>query len=652
MRFRILIIVLFTVSGFHIQDSSGYSLKLIKTYMGKQNLSTLGQDACSFDYNGDGINDLILSAMNESNHRGRTYLICGDILLPDLPCFIMSGEETKDFFGYSIANAGDVNNDSWDDFIVGAYQQGVSFDPSTTYIYFGGPSADSSADVTFQGSVIRDYFGYAVAGAGDLNNDGYEDVVVGADDGEGGLGRAYFYFGGNPPDTVADLVVTGFLAHGHIGASTAGLGDINGDGSDDVLVGAHSINAGDLSYGYAEIFFGGENLDESFDLLVVGQSTYSMFGWAAAGCGDLNGDGYNDFIVGAKTDYAGGVEAGRAYLFYGGSPPDSTPDVIFTGEDEGDQFGFDVKMIGDINMDGYNDIAVGAAYAGPEEQGKVYVFFGSPTGPDNTADITLRGENSGDEFGYSLARTVDLNQNGLPDFSIGAKKNDENASNAGKAYVYELPPLGVGIDQPVPGVYPGDTLSFTVRMISHVDTALTVQLSVVLRPDTGTIFTVADTSFHFSGSETILYPLEVYITPGTEPGEALIRATLEDTMGEDIDHGSATVEILEPIGIDDDDLNENDPRVHAWLYQNIPNPFNPQTEIRFDIEEEGDVLLRIFDVRGRTIRTILDERCPAGSHRVLWDGTDELGIEMPSGVYFYRILSSGKTMIRKMVLSR
>jgi len=630
----------------------GYSLRLIATYPGRVDSGTLGHDSCSFDFDGDGVNDLFLSAMNESGHRGRLYVLCGDSVLPDSACFVMSGEEAGDFFGYSIDNAGDVNDDEWDDFIIGAYMQGVSEDPSTAYIFYGGPLADSGSDVIFQGAVIRDFFGYAVAGAGDLNNDGYDDVVVGADDAEGGLGRAYFYFGGNPADTIPDIVVTGWIPHGHLGSSAAGLGDINGDGFDDVVIGAHAINAGDLSYGYAEVFLGGPELDETPDLILVGESTYSMFGWSATGLGDINGDEYNDFLIGAKRDYGTGNRAGSAYLYFGGSPPDSIPDIVYHGEDQGDSFGNSVEMIGDIDMDGYRDIAIGAYNAGHTQQGKVYIYLGSPTGPDPIADMIILGENEGDEFGMSISGTGDMNNNGLPDIAITAKKNDEVYYNAGKAYVYEIPPVGVGLGQLIPDVSAGDTLYFTINIRSRVDTATAVLLNVFIRSSSGDTIPGETRGFNVFPFETISHATELYIPPWIEPGPAFLRVTISDTTTEELDYAFADVNITDPSGIEDDSTFFQGPPVGFRLDQNSPNPFNPSTTITFYLESERIVALRIFDIRGHITRTLLSGRLESGLHRAIWDGTDDQGLPLPSGVYFCHIIVDSKPMVRKMVLAR
>ncbi len=629
----------------------GGGLSLIGTYNGLGPLSTLGHDVVSFDYSGDGVPDILLSALNEVNHRGRTYIFCGDAILPELPCFFMSGEETRDFFGYSIDCAGDVNGDSWQDFIVGAYQQGESGDPSKAYLFFGGPDADSEPDCTVYGSPIRDYFGYAVAGAGDLDGDGFGDFVVGADDAEGGLGRAYFYLGGSSPDTIPDAIVTGLLEHGHLGASAAGLGDVNGDGFDDVIVGAHSINAGDLSFGYAELFCGGESFDGERKLLIIGQSPYSMFGWSVTGTGDVNGDGYNDWLIGAKTDNAGGYQAGRAYLYFGGNPPDSVPDIIYTGEDEGDLFGMDVAAIGDIDLDGHPDIAVGAAAAGPDEQGRVYVYLGSPEGPDSDPDIILTGEYSGDEFGRSVAGTGDWNLNGLPDLIVGAKKNDEAGFNAGKIFVYELPLVSVSFDRDIGQIPAGDTLHFTVTVSSHVDTSTVVILGAVLRPDSVTFIETGGRQVALNPRGSSSDSLGLPVPQDLSPGPALLRISISDTLTSVIDRASTVVEILEPVGIDDD-VPFTPPIQAARLFQNVPNPFNPSTTIAFEVPEPAMVSLSIFDVRGRTVRTLFEGMATAGRHRITWDGTDEAGGIVPSGVYLSCLTTEGRRTVRKMLLLR
>ena len=127
--------------------------------------------------------------------------------------FTPTGAAAYDYFGYSVAGAGDVNGDGYGDVIVGAYHNDAGgTDAGRAYVHFGGPGADAVADLTLTGAAAYDQFGYSVAGAGDINGDGYDDVIVGAlfnDGGAANAGRAYVYYGGPGADATADLTLTG-----------------------------------------------------------------------------------------------------------------------------------------------------------------------------------------------------------------------------------------------------------------------------------------------------------------------------------------------------------------------------------------------------------------------------------------------------------
>ena len=167
-------------------------------------------------------------------------------LLPTM--FAPTGAAVGDFLGWSVAAAGDVNGDGYADVIVGAWANDTGgTNAGAVYVYFGGPTADAVADVTLFAEAPGDVFGITVAGAGDVNGDGYDDVIVGATQNDAAgvnAGRAYVYFGGLGMDAVADLTLTGEAAGDNFGISVAAAGDVNGDGYDDVIVGAYDERRG------------------------------------------------------------------------------------------------------------------------------------------------------------------------------------------------------------------------------------------------------------------------------------------------------------------------------------------------------------------------------------------------------------------------
>lgn len=386
----------------------------------------------------------------------------------------LQGEAPSDAFGCSVASAGDVNGDHIPDIIVGAYQNcsgGAA--AGRAYIYFGGSRMSGKPDIVLTGEAQGDGFGVTVAAAGDVNGDGYGDVIVGAHQnsaGGAGAGRAYIYFGGPQMDNRPDVVLTGEAAGDAFGYSVASAGDVNGDGYPDVIVGAYENSAGGAGAGRAYVFFGGPKMSSRPGLVLSGEGAGDRFGISVAGAGDVNKDGFSDVIVGAYQNDAGGLDAGRAYVFYGGRIPHDRPDQVLNGAAPGDLFGFSVAGAGDVNHDGYSDVVVGAYHngAGGKDAGRAYVYFGGPSKMDHPG-LVLTGEAAGDAFGYSVAGAGDLNLDGYADLVVGAYGNRAGGSAAGRAYVYfgGAPPHGTP-DLILTGEATLDNLGYSVAAAGDV----------------------------------------------------------------------------------------------------------------------------------------------------------------------------------------
>ncbi len=378
-----------------------------------------------------------------------------------------TGYSANDFFGYSVANAGDVNGDGYDDIIVGAPQNDViAADAGRAYIYFGGNIINSGVDVILSGAAAGDKFGWNVSAAGDLNSDGFDDVIVGApynDFGGTDAGRAYIYFGGSPMNNVVDVTLTGSNAGDNFGLTVSSAGDVNANGIADVIVGAPGNDGTGTNAGRGQIYFGGNPMNNSVDVTLNGLTAQDNFGTSVSYAGDVNGDGFSDVICGAPNNDAGGSNAGRAYVFLGSNPMNTTADMTLTGVAANDGFGNSVSGNGDVNGDGYSDVVSGAFGndAGGSGSGSVYIFYGGAT-LDNTADVTLPGM-SGESFGYSVSLQGDLNGDGYSDLLAGAPNNDAAFSDAGRTYIYYGGSLMDNIrDVIFSGEDSGDNLGFFV----------------------------------------------------------------------------------------------------------------------------------------------------------------------------------------------
>ena len=380
------------------------------------------------DVNNDGYGDFIVTAPLHSGsgiRQGQAYIYLGGPSLDARADLVVTGDQDfAGFGGVSLldggAGVGDVNGDGVDDFAVNAYAHdgnGVKY--GQVFLYFGDVNLNSDADLLLSGDQTDSYFGSSVAGLGDVNDDGVDDFIIGASGQDtcgasGNRGRAYVYFGGsdlneslNYPNPDLFLEDPDMQDDARFGWALAGVGDINGDGENDFIVGAPGNDAGGSLKGKAYIYYGGSGLGNVPDLSLILPSVLNqdLFGWAVAGVGDINGDGENDFIIGAPGHDGGGSARGAVYVFYGGVNFDATPDLILYETEDGAQFGFTVEGVGDVNGDGFDDFIIGAPFhdadgAVGSNRGRAYLYYGGAN-PDDIPDAIFNVEFDNALFGFS-----------------------------------------------------------------------------------------------------------------------------------------------------------------------------------------------------------------------------------------------------------
>ncbi len=343
------------------------------------------------------------------------------------------GQQISDQFGISLCGAGDFNGDGYQDLLVGANLEDSGGDAAgRCYLYFGGMSADSIPDLTFTGAP-GERMGTRVAGGGDINNDGFSDVAVYASGASEDPGRVYLFLGGCSPDGIPDLVLEGSASGDRFGRGLCLNGDLNADGFDDLVVGACEAD----STGAVYIYFGGDPMDQDPDLILYGEGAGDFFGYTVDCGGDINGDGEDDLLVGAPRNDESDIWAGKAYAYLCGAAMDTVADAEMTGVSVGDAFGSAAKIIGDINGDSIDDYIVSAPYYNSlfgDDVGKVYFFLGAAI-VDGTPDDALVGEFMEEQFGYSISST-DVDGDGTGDMIIGAPGYGGASVQLGKVYLF------------------------------------------------------------------------------------------------------------------------------------------------------------------------------------------------------------------------
>ncbi len=387
--------------------------------------------ACAGDLNGDGYSDVAVGAYNEENGQtdeGKVYVYNGSASgLVTLPAIVLESNQAGSWMGRCMNTAGDVNGDGYADLLVGItrYTNGQSLE-GAGWLYLGSPTGIPAVpSITFELNNAGANVGETVCTAGDVNGDGYSDFIMGAR--IYGLGGAAAVYLGGPYSTNLTPTTSRFggAAGALLGSSIGNAGDVNGDGYADAVVGAPGASNGQVGEGIAYVHYGGAaGLSMPPSVTLEANTAGAAFGTSVASAGDVNGDGYADVVVGAPLN-----GTGRAYVYLGSAGGLATsPTNTLSG---GSQFGASVATAGDMDHDGFADVIIGAPGSG-----QASVYRGSPAGLIAAPHIVLSEPPAAGLFGCSVSTAGDVNGDGYSDVIVGARLASNGQANEGLAFVY------------------------------------------------------------------------------------------------------------------------------------------------------------------------------------------------------------------------
>ncbi|MBL7093765.1 FG-GAP repeat protein, partial [candidate division KSB1 bacterium] len=677
--------------------------------------------------------------------------------------------DIENSFAVSSITSGDFNKDGFDDLLV---SKSVTEDEGVLCIYFGKEDiVNFSKDLDI--SVSGGYFGFSSCNVGDLNGDGYFDFTIGAyTTGEKKQGKVYVYYGAPSINTQHEIALTGRYSPGSFGYCIAPLGDMNGDGFADIIVGAPT--SGSERAGQVYIYFGGSPMDTIPDIILDGEHTDDFFGGAIASCYRETGTGNSDFIITAYENDENAESAGKAYVYEGKMPFSSTPVSIWTGENKGDCFGFSCAAGYGVAGEDIWYWIVGAPFndEGAQDGGKVYLFPSAASAATISGKVlyretnlgvlnvnfeisgmtaALHADSSGNYISEPLSRTksyvitpyiavdIDLSFNSIRMYDaaltaqaamgrmelsnyqkLSADANNDNrislydaaaiAQYAMRSNKVQNTQINEWIFDPVSRSYDPLAQSYSDQnfhgiLIGDVNGDWNPQnpltkpklfesseyLKLYVNNEDNLIIDL----INITGKELIAAEAEILYDP--------IILKLQDINLTDLtknflsidlkEEGEAKIGIYSPnpvVGngsvfsykftILDNNIQNTKFEITKYiindeapikikydinfdeivalpksleLKQNYPNPFNNLTTINFGLPHADEVTITIYNILGEKVKTIFDKQpFNVGYHKVIWNGTNQNGNLVTSGLYFCELLFKKDRKLVKMVYVR
>jgi hypothetical protein len=644
-------------------------------------------------------------------------------------------------FGAAMTELEDLNGDLRWEFLVGSPGWPNGGGHGAVHMWLGNKELSSEADFVWTG-VNEEKFGFVVARIGDVNDDNVPDWAVGAPDSDQGgstKGKVYVFYGNSDPALITPVGIIGETGGDNFGFSISAAGDFNNDGVADFIVGAPALDAASPGRpGNAYVIYGhrdGVSTDIADATKLAGEFSNDAFGWSVTDAGDFLG-GDDCVAVGAPLNNSqAGFRAGAVYVYEGALTPDDKVDhIITTGGTAGEtRYGFAVRGVGDWGGNTHTDLAIGGPFNnnGGLAAGRVEIVYGSATGPSTTGDHSVVGEIAGDNFGYSLDRIWDFTLNTADDVLVGAPFHDQPAANCGRAYILEGgSPLTNAKDLEFkgnlpmkPGAEANDHYGWAVASAGDFDGDGDWDLAVGA-PE-GNKTNDAVTGFiHLQDSSTDVVPaffsfwtatwVETDATdvvrlsfsfalPSDQFSDVQLFRQVRDAQGDLLDEARiwdgqpqwGQGEVPGVLSISGEGFTYLDPVLEdspanavslSYSLQAVtgdgfvfalealdgpgnlsthlnfgsllaldpawPNPANPAVTIRFRAAPTENISVRIMDLRGRLVSELYQGPGTGDWQHMIWNGRTISGAAAASGLYLIRLENGEKALNQRVVLAR